>query len=141
MFQAAVRNKQMRGVLKMALSSLYSEDKTYKNDDLKNWNIKVTKKISELWGLNVYPDDLSIVTWNNKRFSKYIYKYTNTEEPYETKLAGRSSDNKKNQICLMYSPGGQIEGNIGYGVSKFPSDINDRRFVCNYDYKKICFLL
>ena len=125
----------------MALSSLYSEDKTYHDDELKAMNIKVTKKISELWGLNVYPDDLSIVTWNNKRFSKYIYKYTNTEEPYGTKLAGKSSDNKKNQICLMYSPGGRIEGNIGYTVSKFPLDLDDRRFVCEYDYKKICLLI
>lgn len=125
----------------MALSNLYSEDKTYHSDDLKKWNIKVTKKISELWGLNVYPDDLSIITWNNKRFHKYMYKYTNTEEPYETKLAGQSSDSKKNQICLMYSPGGQIEGNIGYEVSKFPSGLNDRRFVCEYDYKKICLLI
>lgn len=125
----------------MALSSLYSEDKTYLDDFLKESGIKVTKKISELWGLNVYPDDLSIVTWNNKRFYKYIYKYTNTEEPYETKLAGNSSDNKKNQICLMYSPGGPISGNVGYNVSKFPSDLNNRRFICEYDYKKICLLI
>lgn len=80
----------------MSLSAMYVEDTSYSSDTLKKYKtIKVTKTVKDLWGLNIYPDDLSIAAWNNKRYVKNIYKYTNTEEPYTTKIAGKSTDDKK----------------------------------------------
>ena len=92
----------------MSLSAMYVEDTSYYSDTLKAYKtIKVTKTIKDLWGLNIYPDDLSIAAWNNKRYAKNIYKYTNKEEPYVTKIAGKSTDDKKSPIMLMWANGDQ----------------------------------
>lgn len=125
----------------MSLSAMYVEDTSYSSDTLKKYKtIKVTKTVKDLWGLNIYPDDLSIAAWNNKRYVKNIYKYTNTEEPYTTKIAGKSTDDKKNPIMLMWSKD-DCYGDIGYNISSFPTYLNDSRFICEYNYKDICLLI
>ena len=125
----------------MSLSAMYVEDTSYYSDTLKSYKtIKVTKTLKDLWGLNIYPDDLSIAAWNNKRYVKNVYKYTNEEEPYTTKIAGKSNDDKKNPIMLMWTQG-NCYGDIGYNISSFPSFLANSRFICKYNYKDIFLLI
>ena len=91
---------------------MYDIDTSY---TLNNYpEIKATKKGSDMYKLNIVPEDLSIYTWGSKNFNPTnLFNVSDLNEPYKVDKIGNDT-NQGTPICLCL-PNSTSE--TGYGVN------------------------
>ena len=116
--------------------------------------IKATKKGSDIYKLNIVPEDLSVYTWGSKDFPKMnIFNASNLEAPYKIDKIGIDS-NKGTPICLSYISATSQQGYQVYDRNETSStrsciaydsrsldDISNIRFIKEYYYKEYVLLI
>ena len=116
--------------------------------------IKATKKGSDMYRLNIVPDDLSVYTWGSKNFNPMnLFNVSDLNEPYKVNKIGNDT-NQGTPICLCL-PNSTSE--TGYDVndinrtsatknciaydSRSFSNVGDIRYVKEYYYKEYVLLI
>ena len=148
MYRAAALVKQVR----WKKMGMYDIDTTFELNGYPE--IKATKKGSNMYQLNVVPEDLSVYTWGSKDFPKMnIFNASNLEPPYKIDKIG-SDFNKGTPICLSYVTAPSQQGYQVYDVnetsltrnciaydSRGLDDISNIRFIKEYFYKEYVLLI
>lgn len=148
MYLAVVPVKQM-GV---EIMGMYDIDTSF---TLSNYpEIKATKKGSDMYQLNIVPEDLSAYTWGSKNFNPTnLFNVSDLNEPYKVDKIGNDT-NQGTPICLCL-PNSPSE--TGYGVndinrtsatnnciaydSRTLSNTANIRYVKEYYYKEYVLLI
>ena len=131
---------------------MYDIDTSYKMTGYPE--IKVTKTGSDMYQLNIVPEDLSIYTWGSKNFNPTnLFNVSDLNEPYKVDKIGNDT-NQGTPICLCL-PNSPSE--TGYGVNDFNktsatknciaydsrelSNTANIRYVKEYYYKEYVLLI
>ena len=116
--------------------------------------IKATKTGSNMYQLNIVPDDLSVYTWGSKNFNPTnLFNVSDLNEPYKVDKIGNDT-NQGTPICLCLPT---TTSECGYGVadmnktsgtqncvafdSKTLSNVSNIRYVKEYLYKEYVMLI